>query len=261
MAALIDLEVSSIVRYLGDLSRRGCVVPIGTSRDQRWRLSEQGLRFMAAMQHVHIQRIATLEESEKGTMLVQKGLNVQLRHLEHTAGIYGFFASLAQAAMKERANGHDHRLLWWETGAVCERRYRDHDRWHNLRPDALAEYQAGERRVRFWLEWDLGTMAIGDLASKMRTYAHYVASKEWFKEKSILPFLLIVTPERDQEMRFARVATSNLVNTHGLVLLTATRARFDEQRPLSPIWLQVLPKCQGKDEMNRLRFYDIANSF
>lgn len=40
----------------------------------------------------------------------------------------------------------------------CERRYQVGDHWHNLRPDALAEYRVGEHRLRFWLEWDRGTM-------------------------------------------------------------------------------------------------------
>ena len=76
-----------------------------------------------------------------------------LHHLEHTAGIYGFFATLSEAASQERLQGREHLLLWWETGPSCERRYHDHEHWHNFRPDAMGEYQAGERRVRFWLEW------------------------------------------------------------------------------------------------------------
>jgi DNA-binding MarR family transcriptional regulator len=254
IAALIDLEVSSIERYLGTLYKKGCVVPIGTSRVQHWRLSERGLRFIAAKQHVHIQRIATLEECDKGTMLVQKGLDDLLRHVEHTSGIYGFFASLAQAATKERTQGHDHRLLWWETGSACEHRYRDHDRWHNLRPDAFAEYQVGERRVRFWLEWDRGTMSTADLATKCTTYARYVASREWFKQEATMPFLLVVTPDPGQERRFGRVARATLTDECGLIIRTTTLTRMHEQGLLGPIWNQVLPHGGGNDLMPRRTF-------
>ncbi len=159
-------------------------------------------------------------------------------------------------ALSLGTQGHEHRLLWWETGVACERRYRDHDHWHNLRPDALAEYQAGERRVRFWVEWDRGTMAIRDLATKCRTYAHYVASREWFRDKEILPFLLIVTPERDQEMRMARVATAILTDTPGLVMRTTTMARLMKQGPVAQIWFQVLPRERIMGVMPRCRFYD-----
>ncbi len=258
MAALLEREVSSIERYLRVLQRSGCIVSMVTDGGQRWRLSEQGLRLIAATQHLSTQSIATLQESNGGASLVQRGVEVLLRHLEHTAGIYGFFASLSQAASKERLQGREHRLLWWETGAACERRYRDHDHWHNLRPDAFAEYQAGEQRIRFWLEWDRATMGTRDLGAKLSTYAQYVASREWFREKATLPFLLIVTPERDQEMRFARVAATVLTNTHGFVIHTTTLRRVIEEGSLTPIWYQLLPRQRIMEVMPRCRFYDIA---
>ena len=70
----------------------------------------------------------------------------------------------------------------WETGVVCERRYRVGEQWYNLRPDALAAYRVGSQRVRFWLEWDRGTMNVHDLAVKFTSYEHYIASREWARE-------------------------------------------------------------------------------
>ncbi len=61
---------------------------------------------------------------------------------------------------------------------VCERRYRVGEQWYNLRPDALAEYRLGAQQVRFWLEWDRGTMNVRDLAIKFTSYASYIASRE-----------------------------------------------------------------------------------
>ena len=46
-------------------------------------------------------------------------------------GIYCFFESVAQAAKKEAG----YELCWWETGMVCERRYRVGEQCYNLRPD------------------------------------------------------------------------------------------------------------------------------
>ena len=168
LAALLEREVSSIERYLRVLQSSGCIEPIATSLGQRWRLNERGLRLMATAHHLKIQCIASSEENDGCPNLVQQGVDVLLRHLEHTVGIYGFFASLTQAASQERTQGREHRLLWWETGAACERRYRDHEHWHNLRPDAFAAYQAGEQRVRFWLEWDRATMGTRDLGAKLQ---------------------------------------------------------------------------------------------
>jgi len=84
-----------------------------------------------------------------------------------------------------------YRTLPWESFV---RRYRDHDHWHNLRPDAFVAYQAGGQRVRFWLEWDRARLGTRVLGAKLRTYEHYVTSSEWFKQEAALPMLLIVAP-------------------------------------------------------------------
>jgi hypothetical protein len=81
----------------------------------------------------------------------------------------------------------------------CERRCRDHEHWQNLRPDALADYQAGEQRVRFWLELDRATMVTLDLVAKFKIYTHYVTSREWFRKKAELLLLLMVAPGREQK--------------------------------------------------------------
>jgi predicted transcriptional regulator len=255
MAALLEREVSSIERYLRVLQRSGCLGSMAIDGGQRWRLSEQGLRLIAATQHLSIQSIATQQENYDGASFVQRGVEVLAHHLEHTAGIYEFFASLSQAAGEERLQGHEHRLLWWETGSACERRYRDHDHWHNLRPDAFAEYQAGKQHVRFWLEWDRATMGTRDLEAKLRTYEQYVASREWFKQEVGLPLLLVVTPDPGQEMRFGRVATGTLTNGCGLIIRTTTLTRMRDQRLLGPIWAQVLPHSEGTDRIPRHTLY------
>src|SRR5215469_5715291 len=174
-----------------------------------------------------------VEESDVGEYLVQRGVDVLVHHLEHTAGIYGFFASLSLAASRERLQGRQHHLLWWETGAICERRYRDHECWHNLRPDALAEYQAGERHVRFWLEWDRATMGTRDLFAKFQTYTQNVTSHAWFKEQRELPYLLVIVPGKEQEMRITRIAQALLVDTPGLVIQTTTATLLANVGPLA----------------------------
>jgi hypothetical protein len=262
MAALTDLQVSSVERYLRELRYAGCIDPVVISVGQRYRLNELGLRQVAAAHHRSIQSLATsptTETNENESSLVQRGQDVLLRHMEHTAGIYGFFASLSQAAQQERRGPREQRLLWWETGASCERRYRDHDCWHNLRPDAEGAYQSGEHCVRFWLEWDRATMGTRDLTAKFSTYAHYVASREWFREKTVLPILLVVAPSRDQEMRIIRVATRVLPPSSAMVVRTTTATRLEEHGPLAAIWCQALPKTGEKEAIARRQFDDVSN--
>jgi hypothetical protein len=125
---------------------------------------------------------------------------------------------------------------------VCERRYRVGELWYNLKPDALAEYRVGSLQMRFWLEWDRGTMNVRDLAIKFTSYAHYIASREWAREHSMLPVLICVVPEIAQERRMQRVAQINLTSTPGFVLYTTTEVLLHELGPLAPILSQDIPQ-------------------
>jgi hypothetical protein len=120
---------------------------------------------MAAANHMHIRNIAALSddgaESETSTV-IQRGEAWLLQRIGHTAGIYGFFTRLTQAPRREPGL----ELCWWETGPVCERRYRVGEQWYNLRPVALTGFRVGQQKIHFWLEWDRGTMNARDLAVK-----------------------------------------------------------------------------------------------
>jgi hypothetical protein len=111
-----------------------------------------------------------------------------------------------------------------------------------LKPDALAAYRVGSQQMRFWLEWDCGTMNARDLAIKFSSYAHYIASRAWAREYSRLPLLICVAPDIAQERRIQRVAEARLAHTPGLVLWTTTEVLLHEQGPLATIWLQGIPR-------------------
>ena len=125
---------------------------------------------------------------------------------------------------------------------MCEYRYRVGEQCYHLRPNALAEYRIGSQHVRFWLEWDRGTMNVRDLAVKYTSYTSYIASREWARERSMLPVLVCVAPNIAQERRMQRVAQTRLRSPPGLVVWTTTMALLDEQGPLAPIWLQSRPQ-------------------
>jgi Replication-relaxation len=235
LAALLDLQRRSVRHRLYELHRLRCLEPVPTMLGKRWHLRERGLRLIAAANHVHIHTLATMPvgvTSLDTLPYVQRGEAWLLQHIQHTAGVYAFFASLARAAKE-----HPQQVLrWWETGATCERRYRVGEQWYNLRPDALAEYGVGQREIRFWLEWDRGTMNARDLATKFASYAQYLDSREWARERSPLPWLLFVTPEIAQERRVQRAAQSALLHLPGWAFWTTTEELLSERGPLAPIW-------------------------
>ena len=202
---------------------------------------------------MHIRTIAALSDDEAKSetpTVVQRGEAWLLQHIKHTAGIYSFFASLTKTARREPGQ----ELCWWETGAVCERRYRVGTQWYNLRPDALAEYRIGQNGTRFWLELDRGTMNARDFAVKFTSYAHYIDSREWAREDARLPRLLCVVPDISQERRMQRVAQTRVMSSTGLVLWTTTDVLLSKYGPLSPIWLQGMPqRNQGAQPGGSLR--------
>jgi Replication-relaxation len=169
----------------------------------------------------------------------QRGKTWLLRHIQHTAGIYGFFADLAHMAREEIGQ----ELCWWETGAMCERRYRLGEHWYNLSPDASALYRVGSQHLCFWLEWDCGTMNVRDLSIKFASYAHFIASREWARESARVPQLFCVAPDIAQEKRIQRITHAILEQTPGLVVCTTTEVLLNEHGLLAPIWLLHTPGC------------------
>ena len=158
-----------------------------------------------------------------------------MQHIQHTAGVYSFFAHLMHATVHHPGQS----LCRWETGALCERRYRVNERWYNLRPDALADYAVEQRHILFWLEWDRGTMNVRDLTVKFTAYAQYLASREWAREQNTLPLLVCVVPDIAQEQRIMRVAQATLTQTSGLALYTTPIPLLKEYGPLAAIWSSV----------------------
>jgi len=241
LAALLGLQQRSVRCVLYELHRLGCLESLPTEIGKRWHLCERGLRLVAAANHIPIRTSAIISDEaapRETSAMAQHGEAWLVQHIEHTAGVYGFFARIGQAARREAGQA----LCWWETGAVCERRYRVGEQWYNLRPDALAQYRIGRQRIRFWLEWDRGTMNGRDLQLKFASYAHYVASHEWAREDTRLPGLFCVAPEIAQERRMQRVAQTSLTSTPELRVWTTTEVLLNAYGPLAPIWLHGLPQ-------------------
>lgn len=239
LAVFLGLKVSSTRLLLRPVAQWGIIVAHLTETGLRWSLTERGVRLLAAAHQVHVRTLATpasgtVSAADAAPPLVQRGLPWLLQHVHHTAGLYGFFARLAETA------DADHCLCWWETGTACERRYQRQDHWHNFRPDALAEYRPGTQTFRFWLEWDRGTMNERDLRAKFASYAYYLASREWVKERTPLPLLLCVTPDIGHERRLTQVARLFVAQTNGLTLYTTTARLCETQGLHEAIWRQVV---------------------
>ncbi len=235
LAVLLQMERTTLMRYLYDLRQCWCVEKRATRCGTRLLVSSRGLRLIAMVLDVSILHLC--EKREDATQpLIQRGVPHLLKRIKHTAGIYRWMMQLHQAAQQAQQE-----LVWWETGARCAQRYHTQGVWHNLLPDAAFAYRAGEQQFRIWLEWDEGTMNGRDLAAKLHSYGEFVRTRLWLQESPQVPMLIFVVPDYHQERRVRRLAERILAQT-SLVVRTTTAPLVAEYGPLEAIWLPVLPQ-------------------
>ncbi len=233
LAGLLGLESSSVRLLLVEVHKVGYLVGEESVAGLRWRLTEAGLRLLAQAVHCHVRHLGFFPD-DPNAPLQQRGLRGRLREIRHTAGVYGFFATLA-SALRSLPNAG---LSWWETGWICERRFSYKEQPYSLRPDGLAAYQIGGNTLRFWLEWDRGTMNARDLQVKFATYGAYLVAREWTRGDTVPPALLCVAPDIAQEQVLVRVAQAKLVSQPASFLYTTTAHLLVREGMLAPIWRQ-----------------------
>ncbi len=235
LSALLGMREKSVQILLAGLLQKGLLIRAETQIGGRWHLSEIGLRLLARRAACHVYRFVRLPV-RLDAPLQQRGLAGLLHQIRHTAGVYGFFMNLI-TSLAASAGG---RLGWWETGAMCEHTFIYREHTYHFKPDAFAAVQLGARQLRFWLEWDRGTMGVRDLERKCATYAAYLSSREWAIGDAVPPVLVYVAPEINQERRFIKVACALLAHISALHLYTTTASLVAMQGVLAPIFQQVV---------------------
>ena len=113
LAGLLGLEAPSVRLLLVEVQKAGFLVGEGTVAGFRWRLTEAGLRLLAQAAHCHVRHLGFFSD-DPAVPLQQRGLRGRLREIRHTAGVYGFFAALANDLRSLPHAG----LSWWETGWI-----------------------------------------------------------------------------------------------------------------------------------------------
>ncbi len=102
LAGLLGMERKSMRTAVSSLHALGCLEPLSTSVGKRWLLCERGLRLIAVENHLSLRNLVDqCDEEAHPSPMVQRGVRWLLEHIQHTAGIYGFFAVLAQGARQQ----------------------------------------------------------------------------------------------------------------------------------------------------------------
>lgn len=263
IAVFLGLQEASVRQYCAEMRSSGCLEAEHLPGEFAWRfrLSSQGLQLLARRHHLQLRKLAFREEESAGRAAGyrQQGLDKLRRTATLTRGVYAFLARLTREA---RARGHQ--LLWWETGYAREQAYYSRARaaWRWEKSHGIGEYQAGTRRVRFWLEWhgdwEAGANRLHALATLFAGYATYIQAREWSREGHVLPILLLVCPDGARERQIQHLARTQLGSLRPKpIVLSTTREDLDTQGPLSPVWLPVLLP-HGEPGSTRQAFYELC---
>ena len=177
--------------------------------------------------------------------MLQRSVKGLLHQARHTAGAYGFFAGLA----RDLAGVPGAQLRWWETGALCERRFVWREQVYRFKPDAFAGVFIGGQTRRFWLEWDQGTMGRRDLEGKCATYAAFLTSREWANASAVPPVLVCVFQDSAQQFRFAKTVQALLAHVPGLHVFATTALVLARHGALDAIWHQLLPATERMQQV------------
>ncbi|MGH2506076.1 MAG: replication-relaxation family protein [Ktedonobacteraceae bacterium] len=235
LSILLSLRPKPVQILLADLAQKGFLIRTETACGGRWHLTEAGLRLLARRASCQVSRLVR-QPILPDVPLQQRGVAGLLHQIRHTAGIYAFFTEL----LKSLATNPETYLRWWETGGPCEHVFLYREQTFHFKPDALACVQLGARTMRFWLEWDRGTMGVRDLEQKCATYAAYLSSREWARMGSSPPAMVYIAPEIAQERRFVKTASALLAHLPELHLYTTTASLIALRGVLAPIWQQAL---------------------
>ncbi|WP_219416947.1 replication-relaxation family protein [Pseudonocardia nigra] len=168
--------------------------------------------------------------------------------LAHTVGVAEWFAALVAAARHGTATGTGTAAgpatleTWWSE-IRCARLFGD-----LVRPDGYGRWTNRNRRVEFFLEFDLGTEALSRVAAKLAGYAALTAAT------GITTPLLVWLPTSRREAG-ARTALyrawRDLARPGAVPVATAAAGLLDPRTPhpspADPVWLPLHPVGTGRD--------------
>ncbi|WP_167768853.1 replication-relaxation family protein [Nocardia sp. CS682] len=166
--------------------------------------------------------------------------------LAHTIGVNEWFTSLTAPAIRQRRD--DSRLLAWWSETRCAQLWGD-----LVRPDGYGRWTRAGARVDFLLEFDLATMALGDVAGKLAGYAELAR-----QTRIVTPVLLWVpTHRREIDARHALTRMWNSLDDPASVpVATAAADLLDPASahlsPAERVWLPLDHTGHGRLELHQL---------
>lgn len=124
-----------------------------------------------------------------------------LRHLDHTAAVHGFLASMARQA---RRKGWE--VVQMDPPMRAARHFRYGGSLHSIHPDAFGLLRADRRTCAFLLEWERRAVRPSTMAERLAPYLRYYATKQPIDDHGLQPDVLVVLRDGASKGEFLRLA-------------------------------------------------------
>lgn len=230
---------SAARRRLGRLHAYGvlaCFRPLRTtgSAPAHWVLAPAGAAVLAAEAGVEVRDLAYRPDR---ALAIAHSL-----HLAHTLGVNEWFTHLATTPDPGGL------LAWWS-------QTRCHALWGDLaRPDGYGRYTHTTATLDFFLEFDLGTMTLSTVATKLAGYA------ELARTSAVITPVLLWTPTRARETtarKALREIWTGLTDPAAVPVATAAADLLDplgaQAGPAERVWLPLDEPGGGRVGLHQLQ--------
>ncbi|MDE2934503.1 MAG: replication-relaxation family protein [Chloroflexota bacterium] len=242
LAVLLGLSRARLSRLVVSLETLGLVARVPAAGG-RLAATDRGLAVLARRDRTAVGLArnrwspAPLDAGVAGGWRDVRGRNSRqlLRHLDHTAAVHRFVASLAEQA---RANGWQVTQL--DPPRRASRYFRFGARVRSVHPDAFGVVRRGGEPWAFFLEWERRAVRPSTMAARLAPYLRYYASHRPTDDHGVRPAVLVVLRDEIAADHFLRVARREMDRARvKLPLWVSHEALLDAEGPFGGGWRAV----------------------
>ncbi|MXX78985.1 MAG: hypothetical protein F4Z33_08550 [Gemmatimonadales bacterium] len=248
LAALLGCSRARASRLVVSLEALGLVARVPAAGG-RLAATDRGLAMLARRDRTAVglarsrSSPASLDAGAPGGWRDVRGRNSRqlLRHLDHTAAVHRFVASLAEQA---RAEG-------WEVAQLdpprrASRYFRHGGRMRSVHPDAFGVLRRGGEQWACFLEWERRAVRPSTMAARLAPYLRYYASHRPTDDHGVRPAVLIVLRDEITADHFLRVARRELDRARvTLPLWVSHETLLGAEGPFGDVWRPPRRRASG----------------
>ncbi|MYE45675.1 MAG: hypothetical protein F4X25_02770, partial [Chloroflexi bacterium] len=242
LAALLGCSRARASRLIVSLEALGLVARVPAAGG-RLAATDRGLAMLARRDRTAVGLArsrwspAPLDSGVAGGWREVRGRNSRqlLRHLDHTAAVHGFVASLA-----EQARAEDWQVVQLDPPRRASRYFRHGARVRSVHPDAFGVLRPDGEPWTFFLEWERRAVRPSTMATRLAPYLRYYASQRPTDDHGVRPALLVVLRDEVTADHFLRVARREMERVRvALPLWVSHEALIEDEGPFGGGWRAV----------------------